>query len=399
MPEPQAQCRPRAKARSTFRFGRVAGAAVFSSLMAVSVPSKPHPNTVPAGGASASAQNAAWTAAAPAQPKLLAKLEVGLAGPPVVSPDGSWWLLGRDGEVERFDRDDTLVWSISLAATITGASVADEQGVLYVPTARDLVFAIEPSGRVRWRFRTAYGIVGSVCWVPGQGLVFIGRDHAVYWLDRRANLMLRAAIDARISAGPTPLGNKVLLGTDDGKIVALSRLGRRQSTQLGGAVTAIVPAAMGALVLAGDRAYAVNADAKVLWSRDAVLGIGVAAARGQGQRRDLPLLLFASGRIDWLDPEGNTLVSAALKPNALTAPGVELAAIDRRAWVASESGALWDASPDAESRSTSIASAPLTRPVLDVQNARILVGSVNGGVWSVAFESGGDTVGKGTRER
>ena len=48
--------------------------------------------------------------------KSLSALEVGLAGPPVISADGSWWLLGRDGEVERFRADDHLIWSISIAA-------------------------------------------------------------------------------------------------------------------------------------------------------------------------------------------------------------------------------------------------------------------------------------------
>lgn len=360
-------------------------ASAFSTAIAFSVPSKPQPSQNPASSTPALALTAATTDTLPAQPTLLGSLEVGLAGPPVVAPDGGWWLLGRDGEVERFDRQDSLTWSISLAATITGAAVADDDGILYVPTARDLVFAIEPSGRVRWRFAAPHGIIGPLCWVPGQGLALVGRDRAVYWLDRRANLLLRTAMSSRMSAGPTALGGKVLVGTENGQIVALTRQGRRQSTQLSGSIDAIVTYSAGALVLAGNHAHALTADGQVLWSRDAVLGIGVTAARGQGQRHDSPALLYASGRIDWLDPRGEPTVSAELKPNPSVLPIVEFAAIDQRAWIADESGTLWEASPGGGCRPMRIAKGPLTRPVLDMQSDRVMVGSVGGGVWSVHF--------------
>ena len=321
--------------------------------------------------------------AAPWMPSLLGNLEVGLAGPPVVAPDGSWWLLGRDGELEHFRRDDALLWSISLPATITGAAAADELGLLFVPTARDLVFAVEPSGTVRWRFRAPAGIVGPVGWVPGQGLALVGRDRAVYWLDRRANLLLRAPIGARVSAGPAPIGNKIVVGTDAGQLIALTRQGRRQSTQLDGPITAIEPMLNGAIVLCAGKAYGLNHDAQILWTKEGILGIGVTAALGQTLRQNMPAILSTAGKVIWLDGSGQT--TASIEPSAkfLGEPLAEFAATDRQAWIVDDSGTLWEASIGGGWRSVQLTQSPLMRPVVDVHGSRVLIGSVGGGGWSV----------------
>src|SRR5664279_4714948 len=99
---------------------------LIASLMvtAGSVPSK---HKEDAGGEACVARTATIEAR-PAIP--LVRLEIGLAGPPILGSDGRWWLLGRDGEIAHFRRDDSLAWSISVAATISGAGAADDQGLL-----------------------------------------------------------------------------------------------------------------------------------------------------------------------------------------------------------------------------------------------------------------------------
>jgi hypothetical protein len=322
----------------------------------------------------------------PLGPRQLGGLLVGLAGPPVVGADGSWWLVGRDGEVERFRVDDSLVWSISAAAAIVGGSVADDSGALFIPTARDLVLAIEPNGHVRWRFRAPCGIIGSLCLVPGQGLALLGRDHAVYWLDARANLLLRAPMNARITLGPTAFGNKVLVGTEDGKIVTLTRQGKRQSTHLGGAITAASPNSAGAVVLAGGKAYGLDSDAQIVWSRADVVGIGVVTARGHEQPQSVAVVLSAAGQIEWLDRSGNTKATAPVTPALGLAAVAEMAATEQQAWVTDDAGTLREARVDRGCRSTKLANVPLMRPVLNLRALRVIVSSVGGGVWSAPIE-------------
>lgn len=347
--------------------------------LAVSVPSRP--KVVSNAFGSLKAPSASNSGAS--QPRFLVGLEVGLAGPPIVGSDGGWWLLGTDGEIERFRADDSLLWSISLATTISGPAAADNLGLLFVPTARDLVYALEPSGHPRWRFRAPAGIVGAVSWVPEQGSVFVGRDRAVYWLDRRANLMLRAPVHSRVTAGPTPVGANVVVGTEEGQLLVLTRQGKRHAAQLGGAVAAILTTRDGVIAFAGGKAYGLNAEAQVLWLRGGVLGIGVTAALGNGQRESLAAILLASGQMEWLDFTGKT---QALTPLMQTVPSdlvPEFVATERCAWISSDSGLLWVACVGKGARPIALSRAPLTRPIIDIKGARAMVGSVAGGVWSL----------------
>jgi hypothetical protein len=319
--------------------------------------------------------------AGPAIP--LVRLEIGLAGPPVLGSDGRWWLVGRDGEIAHFRRDDSLAWSISVGATISGAGAADDQGLLFVPTARDLVYAVEPTGHQRWRFRAPAGIVGPLAWVPDEGLVLMGRDRALYWLDRRANLMLRAPVGSGVSAGPTALGRKVAVGTESGLLLLTNRKGKRQVAQLGAAVSVIVPWNEGAVALAGAKAHGLNAEAQVLWSREDVLGIGVAAAPGHVGKSGVAVLLLASGRLDWLGPDGKTGASMTL-PLPLPIDLVpEFAATANCVWMSFESGELWEACIKTGLRRIPLTRAPLMRPTLDDNRQRVIVGTVAAGVWSL----------------
>lgn len=350
---------------------------IFLAIMAVCAPSRP--------------QESKTTASLPVSGELrsdrIASLEVGLAGPPIVGADGAWWLLGRDGEVEHFRRDDSLLWSISVAATITGSAAADELGLLFVPTAKDLVYALQPNGQQLWRFRAPAGIVGHLSWVPGQGLVLVGRDRAVYWLNRRANLLLRTPIGSRVSAGPVAMGDKVVVGTDDGRLIALNRQGLRQNSEMGAAILAVVPSKVGVTALAGDRAFGIDREIHGVWSRTGVVGIGVTAALGQARREGLPVVLLDSGQVDWLSVDGNVIASMSGPQNMSEEPVRELAATEHCVWISYGSGVIRSVCIGRGTRLLELARAPLTQPVIDLKNSRVLVGSVVGNLWSLPLGS------------
>ena len=351
------------------------GASIFLVAMGFSVPSKPNQANPRMMGSSQDFHLSTSTALDSAGPGPMIGLGVGLAGPPLLGRDGSWWLVGSDGEIGHFRGDDHLMWSISVGSTITGAAVADEQGVLFVPTARDLVYAVEPSGHQRWRFRAPAGIIGSLGWVAGQGVVFVGRDRALYWLDQRANLLLRAPLGSRVSAGPAPLGTRAMVGTESGQLVALTRQGRRQTAQIGGPITAILPTNAGILALADGKALGLDAELNTIWSREHVLGIGVTSSLGQGQRLGSPAVLQASGQMEWLNAAGNTIASVTLGPPMPAEPISEFAATDSCAWISFDSGVLWEVCVNKVVKNIPLARASLTRPIVDVMGARVMVGS------------------------
>ena len=363
---------------------REAVVAVFLTVLGFSVPSRTQ--EVEAREAPRVAVGA--NPSGPVSVKLVGSLEVGLSGPPAVSADGGWWLVGRDGEIERFRADDALDWSISIAAAVTGAAVTDELGqLLFVPTARDLVVALDPSARVHWRYRAPAGVTGPMSWVRGQGLAFLGRDRALYWLDGRANLVLRAPLNARVSFGPTAFGNKILLGTEDGQLMAFTRQGKRQSTSLDGPIMAIVAAADGAFVLAGGVAHWFDSSFHSVWSRPNVLGIGGTAARGHASRPFSLVARTAAGELEWLDIGGSVIARASSKltPGPGCAP--ELAATSSRAWAVDDAGTIWEARAGSGWTPIGLGSASLFCPVVDPKGNRILVGTVAGSIWSRGLEA------------
>jgi hypothetical protein len=363
------------------------GGSILLAGIGFSVPSKPNPNSLSISSSVPRAQSYPETDVDARRPKLMIGLGIGLAGPPVLGADGGWWLLGSDGEIGHFRADDHLLWSISIGSTITGAAALDEQGILYVPTARDLVYAVEPGGQQRWRFRAAAGITGPLGWVTGQGLVFVGRDRALYWLDQRANLLLRAPLGSRVSAGPVPLGSRSVVGTETGQLVAMTRQGKRQNVELGTSISTILPTRAGLVVLAADTAFGLDADLCIRWSREHVLGLGVTSALGQAQPLGFPALLQASQRVDWLDAHGDTIASVALGSSLPSDPMPEFAATDRCAWIAFDSGVLSEACIDSGARYVPLTGSSLTRPVVDAKGARVIVGSTAGGLWSLPLVS------------
>jgi len=355
---------------------RFVGAACALGLLVNSAPSKPKEAEIQVG------QSEGEEVILPPQPRYLGGLEVGLSGPPVVGPDGGWWLLGRDGEVERFGPDDSLKWSISIAASITGEAATDESGqLLFIPTARDLVVALDRNARVHWKYKAPAGIVGSVCWVPKLGLVFVGRDRLLYWIDEHANLVLRSPVKSRVSVGPTPFGDQVMLGTDDGQVMAFSRQGKRRFLTLDAPVSAIITlGGSGAYVLAGGVIRFLDANLSESWTKSGALAIGVTAARGRESRQAL-VALSATGELEWFKSEGT--VSVRSKPSVSVPCVPELVATSSAAWVADAAGTLWQARQGVGWDQIRIGSTPLLRPVLDSPRGRVLVGSETGSVWSL----------------
>jgi hypothetical protein len=179
-----------------------------------------------------------------------------------------------------------------------------------------------------------------------------------------------------------------MVGTESGQLVALTRQGRRQTAQIGAPITAILPTSAGILALADGKALGLDAELNLVWSREHVLGIGVTSSLGQGQRLGSPAVLQASGQMDWLNAAGNTIASVTLGPPMPSEPIPEFAATDSCAWISFDSGVLWEVCVNKVVKNIPLARASLTRPIVDVMGARVMVGSAVGGLWSLPLASG-----------
>ncbi len=313
------------------------------------------------------------------------RLDVGLAGPPVVADDGTWWLSGRDGELARLSPNDTPVWSISLGAAITGDAAIDDHGLLYVPTVPGLICAVEPNATVRWRSRVPWGIDGPLAWVPQQGLVFVARDHCLYWLGQSANILQRIPLRGQRTAGPIRVGRLAAVGSDTGEIFLCSSRGNRLRADLGQRILAISDWTDSVLALAGNRAFTVDGNAEIRWVRNEVAAIGVATGKTASDQKGSAVILGKMGQVDWLDHEGNVTASLDTSPMPADDLVPELVATNRCAWISSNSGAIWQFCMNLGVQKFQLTQLPLMRPVLDVTNGRVLVASTQGELWTLTL--------------
>jgi hypothetical protein len=156
---------------------------------------------------------------------------------------------------------------------------------------------------------------------------------------------------------------------------------------LGAPIDAILPFDGGIFVLAANRAFGLNVGAKILWSRENVLGIGVTSALGREHRGVLPVLL-TSGQVEWLDLDGKTMTAMPSAQPVAADLVREFAATQRCAWISFESGVARESCMGRAPRSFELSHSSLLRPVVDVVGLRVMFASVTGGLWSLPFSPG-----------
>jgi hypothetical protein len=313
-------------------------------------------------------------------------LDAGLAGPPLVADDGSWWVPGRDGQLAHLGANDMLQWAIGLGASIRAGATLGEGGLLFVPTAKNSIVAMEPRGTPRWRSRAPWGIDGPLAWVPSQGLAFVSQDQHLQWLGVNARLLQRARLPARRSTGPAALGNSLVIGTESGDLLVWETRNRRVHLDLSRPVRAIIGTSSERfLALAGKDLYAIAASA-ISWHRADVVAAGVAtiSAPGSGSRaQPFTVLAYSRGSIEWLDEQGRVVGSCRVPWPESADLVPEIAASPQCAWIASNAGSLWQCCHDGRVSELRLTRAALQRPVPDWAHQRLLVGSSEREIWSI----------------
>jgi hypothetical protein len=309
-------------------------------------------------------------------------LDAGLAGPPIIARDGSWWVLGRDGQLVHIAADDTVDWAIGVGAAITGEATTGDNELVFAPMANDLIIAVQPGGTPRWRSRTARGVEGPLAWVPGQGLVFVGRDQNVCWLGANAALLQTQRLVGRQSAGPVAIGGAFAIGTETGDVLVWSSRNTPARLKLSHPIHSIIahpPSEL--LVLAGSDAYNVATRGQVLWQRAGVVALGSAIGGAI-------VLITQSGHAEWLNGRGE-VESFMEGCRDLDGEGVpEVAATSKCAWISGSSGNLTQCCFQSGVKRFQLARVPLQRPVIDPLHHRVLVASSAREVWAVSLTRG-----------
>jgi len=320
--------------------------------------------------------------------RLLA-LDVGLAGPPIVAADGTSWLAGRDGQLVRLAPNGTMQWAVGLGASLNDGAALGGVGLLFISTAKNSIVAVQPDGSARWRSGAPWGIDGPLAWVPGQGLVFTGRDQYLYWLGLNARILQRIRLQARRAAGPVAVGQGVAVGLESGELLVWDSPSRHTRWKLSQPIRTIVGVSPNhVLALAGSEVHSIDAIPTMRWSREHVIALGVTTSDSQQVESATQVVTVrTSGQIEWFDWQGHVLASVVAPELGASGPVPEVVATRQCAWISSNAGSLWQCCSRDGIRKFQLTHAPLLRPVLDLSHRRLLVASSEREVWAIAVSA------------
>jgi outer membrane protein assembly factor BamB len=240
---------------------------------------------------------------------------------------GDSLVVGSDGDVllAFATADGAPRWRLATAGDADSASSVAPDGTLHF-TAGPHLYALSPSGTVRWRFRARDTFLLSTPAVDGDGTTYVGSiDDHLYAVAADGRLRWTYRSGGNISSSPV-IGDDgtVYFGSDDRRVHAVTRDGqRRWSKDLDGFVRAPVALGRDGDIIAavyGPRPRVVSLDAAtgaLRWSfavgSETTAEAGIASAplvdaEGDiyfGAPDDFVYSVTREGRLRWIYPAGS----------------------------------------------------------------------------------------------
>ncbi len=188
---------------------------------------------------------------------------------PTIGPDGTIY-TGGDA-IYAIDPSGTLRWRFATGGHVSSAPAVGDDGTVYAGSQDNSVYAIAPDGRRQWEFRARDDVESSPA-IEEDGTIYVGSDdNRLYALSPQGQLLWAFTTGDDVRASPA-IGRDgtVYIGSFDGLLYAI----RRDGTLLWAFRTgdrifssALVDAA-GAILVGSqdDRLYAIEPDGKLRWS-------------------------------------------------------------------------------------------------------------------------------------
>lgn len=104
------------------------------------------------------------------------------ASSPVVYSDDSI-ALPRQNWVQLFNSDGSPTWNLELTPGSLGIASLGEDGTIYVADDRNMLYAVDHSGALEWKFEADGNVAGSPV-VDSDGVIYFTTARSVYALDR-----------------------------------------------------------------------------------------------------------------------------------------------------------------------------------------------------------------------
>ncbi len=144
---------------------------------------------------------------------------------PVIGSDGTVYIGSGDDYLYALNPDGSLRWRFKTGDWISSSPVIGADGTVYVGSLDDYLYALNPDGSLKWKFKTGGWINYSSPAIGSDGTVYVGSDDQyLYALNPDGSLKwkLKTGDWHRISSSPA-IGSDgtVYVGSEDGCLYAI----------------------------------------------------------------------------------------------------------------------------------------------------------------------------------
>jgi outer membrane protein assembly factor BamB len=188
---------------------------------------------------------------------------------PTIGPDGALY-IGGDG-IYAINPSGSLRWRFPTGGHVSSTPALAADGTVYAGSQDNSVYAVSPDGRRMWEFRARDDVESSPA-VEEDGTIYIGSDdNRLYALNPQGQLVWAFTTGDDVRASPA-IGRDgtVYVGSYDGLMYAIRRDGTLVwAFRAGDRIHSSALVDAGGAVLFGsqdDRLYAVEPDGKLRWS-------------------------------------------------------------------------------------------------------------------------------------
>lgn len=194
-------------------------------------------------------------------------------GGPKIGPDGTIY-TGGDG-VYAIWPSGTLRWKFATPEHVTTAPAlaradSPHAGTVYAGCLDDAIYAILPDGTKAWEVRTQRDIESSPAVGPDGTIYVGGDDHKIYAISPEGVVLWKVVTGADVRSSPAiGLDGTIYVGSHDGHLYAISPAGEVKwrfaaADRIQGSPAV---AANGIIVFGSqdDHLYAVSPDGKLIW--------------------------------------------------------------------------------------------------------------------------------------
>ena len=272
---------------------------------------------------------------------------------PVISSNGTVYIGSADDNLYAINPNGTLLWKYKTGSIIYGSAAIGANGIIYVGSYDDNLYAINPNGTLQWKYTTGNHIYGSPS-IGADGTIYIGSyDDNLYAINPNGTLQWKYTTGNHIYYDSPAIGadGTIYIGSYDDNLYAINPDGTLQWKFNTGGYIYYSPAigANGTIYIGSygnNKFYAINPNGTLLWSYSTGGAVRCSPSIGADGTiyvgcNDKNLYAFnPNGTLKWTYTTGNYIYGA---PTIGTDGTIYVGSIDENLYAINPNGILkWE---------------------------------------------------------